>query len=282
MQRKLYIILISLIFSYLSFSQNIHLVKSYADEQFRQGNFESALKNYQRVILFDTEKVYNNVFYQIASIHYILSDFDNAVKYYDFAYNVESNDSIKFELILKKALCNLKQENYLAALYELLDLPDDSSPVLSSKKYLYSGICYFGLEDQPNSIFNLSHIIDSTGIIQLNETFRRYENFKKKYRPEKVEWMSKLLPGSGQMFVGETASGINSFLLLSTVTYFAIQTSINYSFLDGILVLSSWFYRYYSGGYTHANTMAGEKISNEKMKVYKEILEIVEKNYTNN
>jgi hypothetical protein len=94
--------------------------------------------------------------------------------------------------------------------------------------------------------------------------------------------MSRLLPGSGQIFVGETGSGINSFLLLSAVSLYAMNTGINYSFIDGVLVLSSWFYRYYTGGFTNANEMAVQKLESEKIRVYAEIIELIESNYNSN
>lgn len=271
-----YIILFSLILFTSGKAQDIHQMKEFSDEQFKRGNYQLALKEYQRVIYFDKHGEYNELYAKIASIHFLNSDYDNALKYYDFALRLEQNDSIKYELMLKKTLTNLKQKRYMAALNELFDLPDHPSEFLQDKKDLYLGICYFGLNDLDDSREHFSELFDSTGIKEVDRLFSDFKDYKKKYRPAKVELMSMLLPGLGQIYTGEVFSGLNSFFLISGVTVYAVYTAMNYALVDGLLVLSSWFYRYYTGGYTNASSFAIQKIENERTNVYHEILTRIE------
>jgi len=277
MLKILYIILFSLCLISTAGAQDIHQLNEFADEQFDKGNYQLALKEYQRILFFDNQHEYNELYSKIASIHYLMSDFDNALKYYDLAIRIENNDSIKFELILNKALCNFKLDRYLVALNELFDLPDHSSEYLQNKKNIYLGICYFGLSDYDNSREYFSELLDSTGTKKVNNLFADFERFSKKFRPGKVELMSMLLPGLGQIYTGEIFSGFNSFFLISGVTVYAAITAVNYALFDGLLVLSSWFYRYYSGGFTNARNFAVQKIENEKTRVYSEIFSLIEK-----
>ncbi|MCU0474352.1 MAG: hypothetical protein MUC93_13490 [Bacteroidales bacterium] len=276
MLKILYTILFSLCFLSFAKTQDIHQIKEFSDEQFNKGNYQLSLKEYQRVLLFNDEKEYNELYSKIASIYYQMSDFDLASKYYDFALRVENNDSLRFELALKKTLCDFNKNNYLEALSELYDLPDPASDFLQKRKDLYMGICYFGLNDFQNSSENFSKLLDSTGMTKINNLFLDFNRFSKKFRPEKVELMSIILPGLGQVYTGEIFSGLNSFFLITGITFYAMVTAVNYTYFDGLLVLSSWFYRYYSGGYTNASTMAVNKIKMEKTKIYSEIITLVE------
>jgi tetratricopeptide (TPR) repeat protein len=281
MPRILYIILFSLYIIPTAMAQDIHQLNEFAGEQFDKGNYQLALKEYQRVLFFDSKHEYNELYSRIASIYYLISDFDNALRYFDLAIRVENNDSVKFELILNKALCNFKLDRFLVALNELFDLPDHSSGYLQKKKNLYLGICYFGLSDYDDSREYFSSLLDSTGTNKVNNLFADFEHYSKKFRPGKVELMSMLLPGLGQIYTGEIFSGLNSFLLLSGVTIYAAITAVNYTLFDGLLVLSSWFYRYYSGGFTNARNFAVQKIENEKTRLYTEIFSLIEKGQNN-
>lgn len=276
MLRISYIILFSLCLFAPGKAQDIHQMKEFSDEQFSRGNYQLALKEYQRVIYFDKHDEYDELYAKIASIHYLNSDYDKALKYYDFALRLEPNDSIKFELILKKALSNLMQNRYMAALNELFDLPHHPSEFLQNKKDLYLGISYFGLNDLDMSRNHFTELFDSSGIKKIDKLFADFKDFKNKYRPGKVELMSMLLPGLGQIYTGEVFNGLNSFFLITGVTVYAVYTAVNYGLVDGLLVLSSWFYRYYTGGYTNASSFAVKKIENERTDVYLEILSLVE------
>jgi len=276
MQKRLSIILISLLAGFASLGQDIHFVKAHADRQFANGQFDSALKEYQRVQLFDTDSQFQDIFPNIASIYYARSEFDEAAKYFDLAYKTAGNDSLRFEMALKKALCNLKQEAYFAALYELLDLPEPDSELLQQKRDLYLGICHFGLNDYETAQEHIMAVVDSADMQDLEKVFSDFEHFRKKYNPRKVGTMSKVLPGLGQVYMGNAGSGINSFVLVGGVVGYAVHTALSYGILDGVLVLSSWFNRYYSGGFNNAEDFAVTKIENRKTEVYGEILDLLE------
>jgi tetratricopeptide (TPR) repeat protein len=276
MLKRLFTILISSLLFYPLQAQQIHLVKSFADEQYLAGNYSSALKEYQRVLLFDEEKIYNDIYARVASICFGQQNFEDAIRYFNLAWRAEKNDSLKSELAFIKVTCLFKQQDYFLALTDLFDMPDYGSTYIKNKKDLYFGISYFGLDDYKSSLASLSQILDSTGIQKLNQIFVDYLKFRKKFRPEKVEMMSMFLPGLGQIYVGDFGSGINSIVLLSAIAVYAVYTTINYGFIDGVLLLSSWFYRYYSGGSAKAGNLAQAKIAKKKAKVYAEILSLVD------
>lgn len=276
MRKILLTILFSFCFIIISNSQDVHQIKGFADEQFALANYKLALKEYQRVLFFDDNKQYNSLYSRIGSIYFQDSDFESALRYFDYALRVENDDSCKLELIFKKALCNFKWGRFLDGLNELLDLPDTQSQYLTHKKNIYFGICYYGLDDYENSRIHFSTLVDSAGKAEIDGLFSEIINFNKKFRPEKVELMSMILPGLGQIYTGETLSGMNSFFLLAGVTAYAFFTALNYNLVDGLLIMTSWFYRYYTGGYTNAHEFARRKIIDEKIAVYSKIFDLVE------
>jgi tetratricopeptide (TPR) repeat protein len=276
MRKILFTILFSFCCISISNSQNVHQIKSFADEQFALANYKLALKEYQRVLFFDDDRQYNSLYSRIGSIFYQDSDFDSALRYFDYALRVENDDSCKFELLLKKALCNFKSGRFLDGLNELMDLPDTQSQYLTHKRNLYFGICYYGIDDYENSRIHFSTLVDSAGKAEIDGLFNEIINFNKKFRPEKAELMSMLLPGLGQVYTGEILSGLNSFFLLAGITAYSLFTALNYNLIDGLLVLTSWFYRYYTGGYTNAHEFAGRRITDEKRAVYSKIIDLAE------
>jgi tetratricopeptide (TPR) repeat protein len=277
MRRLLFIILISLVSgSLVAETHELQQLKAFADGQYLAGNHTSALKEYQRVLYFDHEQKYRDIYQKVASIYFTKADYEEALKYFDLAYKASDDDSTRFEIILKKGLCNLKKENYLSAIYELFDLPDTESELLTKKKNLYLGVCYFGMDDYDTALDYLKQVIDTAGIEKLDGLIADFTDFRRKFDPKKVERMSTFLPGLGQIYVGETFSGLNSVALLGAVFYYAVRTAAAYGYLDGLMVLSSWFYRYYSGGRNNASLMASKKISSEKSIVYSRIFEIVD------
>lgn len=281
MRSRLFIILIEFLIIPAVYSQTIQQIKSFSDEQFVNGDYELALKEYQRVLLFDTTHLYNDIYSKIASIYYDKKDYDKAIEYFNLSWRAEQNDSLKNEIALKKALCNFKTDNYYAALNELFDINPGNSFYFKNKINLYFGICYFGLNDYDDSETYFIKLVNSAGNLELQKLFKDLNKFNKKFSPERIELMSMLLPGLGQIYTGDIKSGLNSVLLLSLATTYGIITAVNYSLIDGLLVLTSWFYRYYMGGAMHANNLANVKILKRKAQYYSTILKIIDSHKMN-
>lgn len=256
-------------------SQNIHQLKTYADEQFTRGNHSSALKEYQRILFFDDDHQFDDVYSNIADIYYDLGDYENAIIYYDFARKTIPDDSLKLEYSFHKILCYFKQDRYLLGLSDLYDLPAAVSPYFEAKKNLYLAICHFGLDDTGQSLQYFTGIVDSTGLEQINTLFTQLKKHEKKYNPHKLEMMSIFLPGLGQIVAGDVKNGLNSILLLGGIAAYSYHTMIAYGILDGTLVLVTWFYRYYTGGHKKAYELGTKKIQEQQRITYHRILDVV-------
>jgi tetratricopeptide (TPR) repeat protein len=256
-------------------SQNIHQLKAYADEQFHRGNLSSALKEYQRILFFDTRHQYESVYSDMAELYFEQEDFENALVYYDFARKAIPCDSLKLEYSFQKILCYFRQGSYLLGLSDLYGLPGTLSPHFEAKKNLYLAICHFGMDDTGQSLQYFAEIVDSTGLERISSLFRAYEKHKKKYDPDKLEMMSIFIPGLGQFVAGDVKNGLNSIFLLTGIAAYSFYTMRIYGILDGTLVLVTWFYRYYTGGHKKAYELGVTKIREQQRITYDQILEIV-------
>ncbi|PID68861.1 MAG: hypothetical protein CR968_00730 [Flavobacteriia bacterium] len=275
MQRLLFIVLFSIV-NINVFAQDIATIKALADVQYDNQNYQLALKEYQRVFFFDQDKKYDDIYIKIARIYKSDHNHNEALKYYNYAWKTEPNDSIKKEIVFEKVQCYLSDRNYLMGLNELFDLPESDNLYFKNKQNLYFAICYFGLDDFNESEQYFLDITDQSHDMMIVDAFDEFEAFRKKYNPERIEKMSKYLPGLGQFYLGDWKNGLNSILLIGAILTYTGYTVATYGIIDGLLVMSSWFNRYYSGGYNKAKLLAVKKIERHKAGIYKQVLAIVD------
>ncbi|SHJ58954.1 hypothetical protein SAMN05444280_12367 [Tangfeifania diversioriginum] len=268
----------SFIIAFVAQGQSIDETYRFAEKQFLAGNYETALIEYQRVAFFDAEGKYNSVYQKIGESFYAENQFDEAARNFDIAARVAENDSLQAEMYFKKAMCFFKQHNYFFALNELLGLQPPKSSYFQQKHDLYTAIALFGIEEYETAYNHLSKIVDEESLPELTGIFNHFEKIRKRFRPEKVQTMSTIFPGIGQFYVGNIGSGLNSLVLIGGIGVITIYIWQSYGFLDAVLSMSSWYYRYYSGGIKNANSLALEKIAREREITYQEIIQLVEEN----
>ncbi len=255
--------------------QTIDETFRFAEKQFESGNFQSALTEYQRVAFFDSKNHYNEGFYRIGDLFFATGDYFAAIRNYDIAYRTATNDSLKRIIILKKALCFFKQDHYFFALNELLALPSLPNGSAEITSILYEGIARFGTEQYDQAYLSFISIMPDH-VEELETLFERLEKIRKRYNPGKIEMMSIIFPGLGQIYCGNIVGGINSLALTGGFAVVAILVWQTYGIFDALLSVSSWYYRYYTGGIQNAKSVARMKISVEREKVYNEIIRLLE------
>jgi tetratricopeptide (TPR) repeat protein len=265
-------------FVFVSVSQTLEETYRFADEQFEAGNYQSALTEFQRVAFFDTQNQFEDVYQKTGDLFYTTGDFNSAIRNYDIASRLERNDSIKAEIRIKKALCYFKLNNYYFALNELLSITPSQNLTIKNKIHLFSAIAWFGVEDYNQALTSLSQVINQEDIPQLEEIFNHFEKSRKRFRPGKVELMSILFPGLGQIYSGDPGSGINSLVLVGGLAVVAVWAWQTYGLLDALLSVSSWYYRYYTGGIQNARAAALNRIAHEREDTYHQIMNLVENN----
>jgi tetratricopeptide (TPR) repeat protein len=274
-QKLLFILVFSFWLIPRADGQTIAQTYHFAEQQYVQANYKAALADLQRVVFFDSDNHYTDVYLKIARSFYYLEDYPQAIKNYEVAYRFENSDSIKAEILFGKAMCYLKQEKYLLSLNELFTIPENTTLYFNDKRDLYLAITYFGLEDFDNSLGYFCKLLPSKGDSLMIELFHEFGKYRKRFDPDKVQTMSIFIPGLGQVYCGSLGSGLNSMILLGGIAVASVYIWQAYGIFDALMTLSSWYYRYYSGGFRNAKLIATDKILHKREEVYRQILSTV-------
>jgi tetratricopeptide (TPR) repeat protein len=253
-------------------AQDFNETINFADSQLKSGNLSSALKTYQRAIFFSEGRNNLYLFTQVAEISYSKNDFETAQKYYGLAFAQSGNDSLKTELLFKKAYCQILNKNYHFAIIDLFSVSDTSIKVQNRLNF-YLGTCYFGLQDFKAAQISFLKCIDESNTKELADLF----SDKKLYSPspKTARILSMILPGAGQFYSGDVKSGFNSLLLTSGLVALGINIALRYQPIDAIVAILPWYQRYFTGGYDRAEEIAIKKRATKRNEIYLQILELV-------
>ena len=85
------------------FAQTLDETISFADEQFYLGNYQLAVKEYQRALFFSKGQHIDYLYRQIANSFFINKQYEQASYFYELSYKTSQTDSIKYEILFNKA-----------------------------------------------------------------------------------------------------------------------------------------------------------------------------------
>lgn len=259
-------------------AQNLEETIDFADKQFNNGNYQLAVKEYQRALFFSKGTHVDYLYRQIAHAFFANKQLEQASYFYELSYKTTTIDSLKYEILFNEAQCYLLSANYNKALIELMNLPDSINTYFKEKQRFYFAVTYFGLEDFTKSeenFLSLLAIDDTISKEKINKLFSKKKNL---YRPnpKTAKTLSTILPGMGQMYAGDAKNSINSLLLTGGFVALGFVMAKEYTIFDAILTSLPWFMRYHEGGYKKAYDIAHDKRAMRRNNTYKEVLEIIE------
>ncbi|HET6243237.1 MAG: tetratricopeptide repeat protein [Bacteroidetes bacterium] len=258
-------------------AQDIEQTLALANQQYEKAQYTQAISYYQRILFFDKKNYNSQIHHRLANCFFNTGNYEKAAESYDIAWYSEENDSIKTELVFKKTSSLLLQNKFQFALIEILNLKDDLSIDFQKRKEFYSGIIYFGLEDFVRSESHFKLVFSEKVFVnELEKLFKKNQKIEK-LNPKTARILSMVIPGLGQFYSGDIKNGINSLLLTGLFAYLYVNTAINFSFLEGYLIVFPWFHRYYTGGYKRAGINTEKIKSNKRAVIYQEIITLIEK-----
>jgi tetratricopeptide (TPR) repeat protein len=278
MKLKIYCFLIISLFLQTAVNgQNVEDVVTFANEQFEEGNYSIASKEYNRALFFGYP---DNAFVaqRIAECYTYLEQYELAGDFYDRAYRFSKSDSMKNEAVLGKSFCHIIEKQFMLGLRELLNFNESSTPEQQASYYFLKGISYFGLKDDSASYNQFIKIANYTSrntidTLTIKKEFEKIYRYPKRYNPQRAYIMSGIIPGSGQFVSGEITAGLNSLLLISGLYILSARVIHLYSFWDAAIALFPWIQRYYLGGMDHSKELAKSKIRSKRYSSYLKVLE---------
>lgn len=247
-------------------------IVAFAENQYKAGNYSSALIEYQRAIFFGAEPS-GRIFQQMAECCFNLKKFDQALEFYDRAYFTFQEDSLKVNALMNKAKCNIYTKDYNIALIDLLGISDSLPEPVYRLKQFYIGMCYFGTEQFKEAQTFFVDAVNPAFTDQRNTITQLMANKKLNMpNPRTASVLSMCFPGLGQFYAGDIKNGLNSFLLSSALLALGVKISYEQSVVDAFFTIMPWLQRYYQGGYMRAEKIAITKRAENRGEIYKKVL----------
>lgn len=270
MKPALYSLLFILNFS--AKAQSLSQTFALGNEAFEAGRFSSAIETYQRVLFFDSVQTYSPLIYaRIAHSLYTEKRFSEAANYYDLAYFSTEEDSLQTAYSLQKVACLLFLKQYSFAEVELIDMPNPiPRPTQERERRLYEGLTAYAQGEFAQAESSFKSLVSDT--TKVHDLFRTNDRISR-INPRKAKILSMILPGLGQLYVGDIKNGLNSLILTGGLFYLGLRSAVNTTFIEGTLSFLPWVQRYYQGGFQKAERIAHEKIQEKRYELLGEILD---------
>ncbi len=238
-----------------------------ANKFFEAEDYENAITEYKRFIFFNPGHDFvPEAYYQIGICYRNQKKWSEAIDSIQRSISMTADPVPREDRKIAIAIIQIARGNYDTAEFDLLRIARFSdNPTDKKKAYFFLGVCYtyrFKWEEAGqafNRFFSDSLSSIKTEIDTLCQ-FASNLNYKS---PKLAKWLSTIIPGAGQLYVGDIRNGINAFILNSITIYFFINALVEHRLQDALIGNLFLFERYYRGNRTNAERIAQEH--NEKI-----------------
>jgi hypothetical protein len=247
-----------------------------AEKWYTEDNMEQAILETKRAIYFN-DSIRVPAYLLLSSCFDHSGRSDEAVRYLSMAAELETNDSLKKEIIFQKISMYLQIQKPEYALIELSNLNLLTSVYFKRKNLFYSALAYFQIEDFEISGKNAQLLLETYpgyDSVYLNQLYKRalLNSQKSPFFPA---ISSAILPGSGQLMDGYYRDAANSFLLNTCIGAITFITFKRLYPFDAILSMYPFVRRYYLSGIFNAKQLVVKKQESVKIEIYNELLDYI-------
>ena len=237
----------------------------YADQLFESGDYQAARRAYKRLLFYHPDTQLRDVAdYRIAEIHYHQNLPELAERGFREFSDVHPNSPLRFRSRLMLGQLHFDAAKYALArtmLFELLNASQDVE-VITAARYL-RGWCYVHTSDWNKAITEFRQAsasgtdpLERKKARQLADTVLNETPLSLK-SPEMAGWLSTIIPGSGQAYVGSVKDGVLAAAVTGALIYLAVDAVRERRYIDcaGISLVGCHFYW---GNRTDAQRLAAE------------------------
>ncbi len=265
MKKAFYIFII--LFSWIGFTkaQDLKLQKHYADSLFQSEQFFDAITEYKRLMFFsNSDKNNYEANFRIALCYKAGAKYNAAIKHFNIAkvYSINTQDSIVTELQIIRT--NILRRTIPEALLLLNNMDRAYKNKIDSNKIIYwRGWAYIMADDwelaseefqKLNKFHPIKTLADSVNAKKYSVVFAKVASF--------------IIPGSGQFYTGNYLSGIMSLGWNLMFGYLTINAFLTDRAVEGILIGSLLWTRFYKGNFQNAEKFAVERNKEISNKAY--------------
>ncbi len=237
----------------------------YAEHLFESGDYRAARLAYKRLLFYRPDTEFRDVAdYRIAQSYYYQNRPERAEHLFREFLAVYPNSPFRFRSQLMIGQLHFDADEYSLArttLFELLNSTEDIE-VVAAAHYL-RGWCYVHTSDWNKAIAELRRVDTLQTDAPHGKNARRLADmlFEKTPLPHKspqlAGWLSTILPGSGQLYVGNVKEGIFAAVLGGTFMYLVADAIRERRYVDGAGI-SLIGCQFYWGNRVEAQRLASE------------------------
>ena len=252
----------------------------YAEHLFESGDYRAARLAYKRLLFYRPDTEFRDVAdYRIAQSYYYQNRPERAEHLFREFLAVYPNSPFRFRSQLMIGQLHFDDGEYSlarTALFELLHSTEDTETVAAA--HYLRGWCYVHTSDWNKAIAELRRVDTLQTGAPHGKNARRLANmlFEKTPLPHKspqlAGWLSTIVPGSGQLYVGSVKEGIFAAVLGGTFMYLVADAIRERRYVDGAGI-SLIGCQFYWGNRVEAQRLASEYNSHRE----RELIEALKK-----
>lgn len=249
-------ILLSCLISEILFAQNSFNDQfNYAKKLYDEENYFDAITEFKRLLFFDESETYSYEANFLIGLSYKNgAKFSEAIQFFTISeFNSTTSEEV-FESRLEIIKINILRRTTSRAVNMLGSLAGDSRfrNKLHEINY-WRGWAFIFSDDWEKAALTFSEIKTDTLLAEYCDSIQN-----QLYNPQLAKMLS-LVPGAGQFYTGEYVSGLISIGWNVLWGYLTIEAFIEDRILDGVLIGSLLWWRFYSGNIQNAEKFALEK-----------------------
>ena len=237
----------------------------YAEKLFESGDYQTARLEYKRLLFYRPDTEFKDIAdYRIAQSYYYQNQPERAEHLFREFLAVHPNSDFRFRSQLMIGQLHFDAGKYSLArttLFELLHSSADTD-VMAAAHYL-RGWCYVYTTDWDKAIAELRRVDTlQTDIPYQNNARQLADTLLEKTpllhkSPQIAGWLSTVVPGSGQFYVGRVKEGVLAAALGGTFIYLVADAIRERRYVDGAgISLIGW--QFYWGNRINAQRFASE------------------------
>lgn len=237
----------------------------YAEQLFESGDYQAARREYKRFLFYQPDTEFTDVVnYRIAQSYYYQNEPDRAERLFHEFSAIHPNSPLRFQSQLMLGQLHFDAGEYSQARSSLFELLHASTePEVVAAAHYLRGWCYIRTTDWNKAISELRQVNTSQIDVfrgkkarELADTLLAETPLPSK-SPQLAGWLSTVVPGSGQFYVGKVKEGIFAAALSGTFIYLAVDAIRDRRYIDCAgISLVGW--QFYWGNRTSAQQLASE------------------------
>ncbi len=255
----------------------------YAEQLFESGDYQAARLAYKRMLFYDVNTEFRDIAdYRIAQSYYYQRETTRAEALFRDFSTEHPNSPLRFRSQLMLGQLHFEAGAYSLArttLFELLHTTNDPEVVYAA--HYLRGWCYIHTTDWNKAITELRRVdalqIDASQrekARRLADTLLEETPLPHK-SPQMAGWLSTVVPGSGQLYVGSVKEGILAAALNGTFIYLTVDAMRERRYIDCAgIALVGW--QFYWGNRLNARRLASEYNKNHEQELIQTLKHQVE------